>query len=64
MAKLARGTNFTSMPSHVTGSGRGSRFCVVPRARWHAPGMLTGFAGVLDRQTAADNESNQDNNRE
>ena len=30
-------------------------------ALWHAPCVMTGLTGLLESQTAADNESNHDN---
>jgi len=45
-------------------SYRGASFRVVPSALWHTPCVMTSLAGPLESQTAADNESNHQNDSE
>jgi hypothetical protein len=42
-------------------SYRDASFRVVPRALWHAPCVMTSLTGLLESQTATDNESDHHN---
>ena len=45
-------------------SYRSGSFRVMPCARWRTPCVMTSLTGLLDCQTAADNESNHYNRSE
>ena len=52
------------LPTAILKSYRGGSFRVVPRTLRHTPCVMTSLTGLLESQTAADNESNHDNDSE